>query len=100
MIRLEATVTLDNGPPLEAVIDLRDQLAWEQAHPGRSIVNALSDPSMTDLVWLAHHALTRTGQWNGGGLDELHNRITDLTMTAAGRVDPTPGAPPTGSPAS
>ena len=60
-MRIEFTITYDDGSAAEATASVADQVAFEQQHD-RSIARLADDFRLTDACWLAWHSLHRTGK--------------------------------------
>ena len=60
-MRIQFTITFNDGSVAEATASVADQVAFEQAND-RSIARLADDFRITDACWLAWHAQHRTGK--------------------------------------
>lgn len=59
------TVTPDGGEPYTVTATSRDVMTWEKTTKGKSFVDLINEPTLTDLFKVAHLASWRQGLYTG-----------------------------------
>ncbi|WP_181778926.1 hypothetical protein [Pseudonocardia pini] len=76
------TVRPDDGDPYQVTADLRDVVAWEDAKPGRKVVDLMkNDYTARDVYELARLAAKRDGREVGSVKDFMRTAVVDLGHT-------------------
>ncbi|MGL5908612.1 MAG: hypothetical protein ACRCZP_01340 [Phycicoccus sp.] len=93
---LPLTITPDGSEPYDVVAKTRHIVAWEKLGKGRSL-SRLEQPSLTDLVEIAHVTAVREGKFAGTFQEFLDSHEVAGTPPAPAPADdesgPTPPAP-------
>jgi hypothetical protein len=77
------TVAPDGGEPFEVTAAIRDCVAWERAHPGRSAMDLEKSVTITDAFELAYFASKRQSLFDGSLDDfELTCDVTETQLAA------------------